>query len=56
MDSVAFMLEQATTFINLDVTLLIATSCKSIVVFVIREVGVNNDIGDFRTIVVVGRL
>ena len=55
-DSVALMLEQATAFTNLDVTLLVATSRKSVVVLVTYKVGVNDDIGDFRTTVVVGRL
>ena len=37
--------------------LLVATSYKSTVVFIICEVGVNDDIGDFlRTTIVVGRL
>ena len=55
-DSAALILEQATTFINLDVTLLVATSYKSIVVLVIHKVSVNDNIGDFRTAIVVGRL
>ena len=46
-DSAALILEQATTFINLDVTLLVATSYKSIVALVIYKVSINNDIGDF---------
>ena len=50
------MFEQITTFTNLDIALLVATSYKSIVVLVICEVGVNNDVGDFRTAIVVGKL
>ena len=48
-DSIALILKQATTFTNLDVALLIATSYKSTVALVIHKVGVNNDIGDFGT-------
>ena len=55
-DSTALILKQATTFINLDITLLVTTSYKSIVVLVIRKVSVNNDVGDFRTAIVIGRL
>ena len=55
-EGIALMLEQATAFINLDVALLVTTSYKSTVALVIREVGVNNDVGDFRTAIVVGRL
>ena len=50
------MLEQTTTFINLDVALLVATSRKSIVVLVIRKVSVNNDIGDFLRTAITRRL
>ena len=50
------VLEQATTFINLDVALLVATSCKSAVVLVICEVGVNDDVGDFLRTVIARRL
>ena len=56
-DSAALMLEQATAFINLDVTLLVATSYKSAVVLVIYKVGINDNISNFlRTAIVVGRL
>ena len=55
-DSVALILEQATTFTNLDITFLVTASYKSAVVLVIRKVSVNDDIGDFRTAIVVGRL
>ena len=56
-EGTALILKQTTTFINLDITLLVATSHKSTVALVIREVGVNNDVGDFlRTAIVVGRL
>ena len=56
-DSTAFVLKQATTFINLDITLLVATSCKSTVVLIIRKVSVNDNIGDFfRTAIVIRRL
>ena len=55
-DSIALMLEQATTFTNLNITLLVATSYKSTVVLVIYKVGINNDIGDFRSAIVARRL
>ena len=55
-DSIALILEQTTAFINFDVTFLVATSYKSIVVLVIREVGVNDDIGDFLRTTVARRL
>ena len=56
-DSAALILKQATTFINLDVTLLVATSYKSTIALIVREVSVNNNIGDFlRTTVIIGRL
>ena len=55
-DSTALIFKQATTFINLNVTLLIITSRKSTVALIIYKVSVNNDIGDFRTAIVVGRL
>ena len=50
------ILKQATAFINLDITLLVIASYKSIVVLVVYKVSVNNDIGDFRTTIVVRRL
>ena len=55
-DSAVLILKQATTFINLNVTLLVTTSYKSIVILIIHEVSVNDNIGDFRTTIVVGRL
>ena len=50
------MLEQATAFINLDIALLVAASYKSTVVLIIYKVGVNNDIGNFRSAIVTRRL
>ena len=55
-ESTALMLEQTTTFINLDMTLLVIASYKSIVALVIRKVGVNNNIGNFKTAIVARRL
>ena len=55
-DSAALILKQATAFINLDVTLLVATNRKSAVVLVIYKVGVNDDIGDFKSAIVTRRL
>ena len=56
-EGMALMLKQTTTFINLDIALLVTTSRKSAVVLITYEVGVNNDIGDFlRTTVAIGRL
>ena len=55
-DSVALVLKQATTFINLDVTLLVTVSCKSIVALIIRKVSVNDDIGDFLRTAITRRL
>ena len=55
-DSVALIFKQATTFINLDVALLVATSYKSIVILVIYKVSVNNDIGDFFRTAIARRL
>ena len=55
-DSTALVLEQATTFINLDITLLVAISYKSTVAFIIYKVSVNDDIGDFRNTIVTRRL
>ena len=52
----ALVLKQVIAFINLDVTLLVIASCKSTVVLVIYKVGVNNDIGDFRSAIVARRL
>ena len=45
-----------TAFINLNVALLITTSCKSAVALVICEVGVNDDVGDFLRTAVARRL
>ena len=50
------MLKQATTFTNLDITLLIATSYKNAVALVTRKVSVNDNIGDFRSAIVARRL
>ena len=55
-DSAALILKQATTFINLDIALLVATSYKSIVVLVIYKVGINNNIGDFLRTTITRRL
>ena len=55
-EGIALILEQATAFINLNVAFLVVTSRKSTVALIIRKVGVNNDIGDFRTTIVVRRL
>ena len=54
--SVALILEQATTFINLDVAFLVATSYKSTVALVIYKVGVNNNISDFFRTAIARRL
>ena len=45
-----------TTFINLDIMLLVATSYKSVVVLVIYKVGVNDNVGDFLRTIVARRL
>ena len=55
-EGMALILEQATAFINLNIMLLVIASYKSAVVLVVYKVGVNDDIGDFRTAVVIGRL
>ena len=55
-EGIALILEQATTFINLDVTLLVTMSYKSTVALVIYKVGVNNDIGDFLRTTIARRL
>ena len=55
-EGTALILKQTTAFTNLDIAFLVATSYKSTIVLVIRKVGVNDDIGDFRTAIVVGRL
>ena len=55
-DSVVLILEQATAFINLNITLLVTTSYKSTVVLIIYKVSINNDISDFRTAIVIRRL
>ena len=55
-DSAALIFKQATTFTNLDITLLVATSHKSTVALIVREVSVNNEVGDFKTAIIVRRL
>ena len=55
-DNVALILKQATTFINLDIALLVAISCKNTVAFIIRKVSVNDDVGDFLKTAIARRL
>ena len=50
------MLKQATTFTNLDVALLVATSYKSVVALITYKVSVNDNIGDFLRTAITRRL